>query len=222
VATRSLPELEPRSEASEELASLIEHRAGLDAQLVELDRRQREATAARDRASATLADLERQAAFGQEVTKSEREKAERELMQAKGVHAAPWQERREGLRAAVRDADRALSAFVADHFDKLRAEVEEDADAAAEAVTQAARSLVAAFHERQAVDQRVTSLAAMIGRTMRPGDVLRSRAGEAARAAERLLATGGERPPRLTVDPRRPRHSQAVAEAEPDAAPDAA
>jgi len=97
------------------------------------------------------------------------------------------------------------------------AELHEDAEAAAEAVNRACRAVEAAYYERQAVEQRVTTVAAMV-RVPRPGDVRRTKAEAVVRETNRLLAEGGEQAPTLTVDPRKPRHGETITETEQPAA----
>jgi len=213
------PTLAPRSEAGRELAALVAARQELDDRADELDVQQRQVSEEVARLSAELADLERRAAAGEQVTAAARSKAEEALVRARVQAAAPWAERREGVRAAAREADAALRTFVAEHLDELLAEAAEDAEDAAEAVNRACRLVESAFHARQAAEQRVTWLASLV-RIPRVGDVQATRAEAVVREANRLLAEGGETPPLLKIDPRRPRHATTIAETEqPDPAP---
>jgi ElaB/YqjD/DUF883 family membrane-anchored ribosome-binding protein len=186
---------------------LVAARQELDVRLRETEGKQRSANEDVARLSKELADLERAAAAGEQVGEQTRTKAERALTQARITAGEPWAERRAGVQQAIRDADRAIGDFAAGNLDELLAEQTEDADAAAEAVNQAAQALVTAAAERQAVEARIASLCALV-RTARPGDVMRSRARDAVREAQRLLAAGGERAPLAAVDPHRPRAGQ--------------
>jgi chromosome segregation ATPase len=200
------------SRAATELAALAAARAELDERADALDREQRQASENVARLSAALADLERRAAAGEQVISDEaRTKAERELTQARIAAGAPWAERRDGVRAAIRDADHATRTFVAEHLDELLAELADEADAAASAVDRACHALITAYRERQAVESRVTELCALV-RPPRPGDIVRTRSEALAREAERLLAQGGEAAPVPAVDPRQPRHGARIAE----------
>lgn len=198
---------QPRGEAAHALAALLATRAELEERLDALDREQRAATKRRDAASGALADLERKMILGSVVTDAQRTDAEDALARAKAENAAPWLERRAGVLAAIRDHDRELQTFVADHLDELLAEQAEDGEAAAEAVDRACQALVAAFRERQAVEQRVVGIAAMI-RIPRVEDVARTRAEAVVAEANRLLDAGGEAAPLLRVDPRAPREGE--------------
>jgi hypothetical protein len=55
-------------------------------------------------------------------------------------------------------------------------------------------------------------------RIPRPGDIQRTMAEDVRRAAADLLMAGGEQAPKLRVDPRKPRHPEAIAEAEAEVA----
>jgi chromosome segregation ATPase len=193
------------SSAATELAVLAATRAELDERADALDREQRQASENVARLSAALADLERRAAAGEQISDEARTKAERELTQARITAGEPWAERRDGVRAAIRDADHATRTFVAEHLDELLADLVDEAEAAATAVDRACHALITAYRERQAAESRVTELCAMV-RPPRPGDIVRTRSEALAREAERLLAQGGEAAPVPAVDPRQPRH----------------
>jgi hypothetical protein len=197
--------------AMRELEALSANRAELASKLGDLDQAQRRASEDVTRLSEQLADLERRAAAGEQVSDQARTKAERELTQARVAAAAPRAERQDGVRAAIRDADHAARTFVADHLDELLAALAEEAEASALAVDQACHALIAAYRERQAVESRVTALCAMI-RPARPGDIVRTRSEAVVREAGRLLSGGGEAAPLVAVDPRQPRHGAKIAE----------
>jgi hypothetical protein len=204
----------PRSEASTQLTALLAHGHALRDRVDEIDREQREANKRAATASDALAELERRALAGDDVS-AQRKKLEAELAKAKAKAAEPWAERRAGGQQAVRDHEQRVVLFVGEHFAELYGELAEDAEAAATRVDQAAHELIAAYHERQLIEGRVTMLAATI-RSPRPGDVERTRAEAVAAAASALLQGGGEQAPLLHVAPTTPRYGEPVAEAEPD------
>jgi hypothetical protein len=218
VAVRVQPELDaPRGEAAKELARLVNRRHELDDREAALDSEQRQANEDATRLSAELADLERANAAGEQVSEKTRREAEASLTKARILAAEPWAERRAGIQAAARDEEHAIQVFVAEHLDELVAELEEDADAAADAVNRACGAVESAYLERQLVEQRLTALVGMV-RIPRPGDISRTVAEDVRRAAADLLLAGGEQAPKLRVDPRKPRHPEAVAEVEEPAA----
>jgi hypothetical protein len=195
-----------RSQETVELAALRERAAKLEARVDEFEREQREAVQAAGVASQRLADVERRAGLGEKVSAATRRDAEHELMRARAAAAEPWAERIAGARAAARDARAAVQAFVGQNLEPLVAELEQDGERAAQAVDDAARALLAAYGERMAVEQQVWALISMV-RPSRPGDIERTRSESLVDEARRLLAGDGERPPRLLVDPRAPRHA---------------
>jgi hypothetical protein len=217
VTTRAQPELDaPRGEAAHELATLVARRHELDAREGELDQQQRAATAEVELMRTKLADLERADAAGEQVSSQARAKAERALTEARARAGGPWAEKRAGIHAAMREADQAVTSHVAENLDELLGELAEDAQAAAAETNRACARLIDAYAERARVEQRVTSLCAII-RHPRPGDIVYTRAAAVAREAERLLAEGGEAAPLPRVDPREPRHGEMIGEVDPDA-----
>jgi len=161
----------------------------------------RQATAEVVRLSEELADLERRAARGEQVSAKARTEAEQALTRARVRHGEPWAERLAGVQAAIRDADREMRVFVSEHLDALAAELAEDAEAAAETVNRACHSLGLAYSERMRVEQQTLALAAIVGITS-PGAVARTKAEAAVAAANTLLQGGGEAAPILVVRPR--------------------
>jgi hypothetical protein len=110
--TRQLLTLaDTRSPASEELRARVAARAELDERLDALERQQRQSSEEVARLSAELAQLEREAAGGKQVSAAQRTKAEQALTKARLRSGEPWSERYNGVHAAQRDADRALNAF---------------------------------------------------------------------------------------------------------------
>lgn len=204
----------PRSEVSTELAALVAQRDALRDRVDETDREQREANERAASTSAALAELERRALAGDDVG-GQRKKLETELAKAKAAAAEPWAERRAGRQAAVRDHEQQMRIFVGQNFAALYDELAEDAEAAATHVNNACNELLAAYHERQVIDGRVTNLAAMV-RQPQLGDVARTHAEAVAAAASALLQAGGEQAPLLRNDPRQPQQDEPPAEAEPE------
>jgi hypothetical protein len=74
-------------------------------------------------------------------------------------------------------------------------------------MTAAAHALVDAYSERERIAGQISAFASAVGR-VRPGDVSRSRCEELVHAASALLHAGGEEPPVLTRDPRKPRYGK--------------
>jgi hypothetical protein len=205
--------LKARGEAAKKLAALVASSASLDDREAELDQQERQAHDDARRLSAELAGLERSDAAGEEVSEKTRRDAEQALTKARVKAAEPWAERRAGIQAAARDQEHAILQFVAENLDELVAELEQDGEDAAEALNRACRAVETAYLERQLVEQRLTSVVGMV-RIPRPGDIQRTMAEGVRRAAGDLLMAGGEQAPKLRVDPRQPRHPEAIAEAE--------
>lgn len=145
------------------------------------------------------------------MTDSERTKLEQKLAAARARAQEPWPERRAGAEEAGRDADNAIGRFITENLDGLLGELQEEGEAAAAGVSAAANALIGAFHERMAVEARLTALCALI-RPARPGDIQPTHAEQLVREATTLLRAGGEPPPTLRVDPRQPRHGATLTE----------
>jgi chromosome segregation ATPase len=197
VAARPQPELDAaRGEAAKGLAALVAARHELDERLDVIDAEQRQATQDVERLSAELADLERRAAIGEKVSANTRTEAEQALASARLRNGEPWAERRAGVHAGIRDAERDVRAFVTEHLDELLAELYEDGEAAAESVNRACRSLEEAYLRRMTVDQQITAVSGLAAG--RPGDVSRtkgrgcSRGGACAAPRRRRGTTGAE------------------------------
>ena len=203
----------PRSEAHTELAALQAQGNALRDRVDDTDR-EREATERAEAASAALAQLERRALAGDELG-GQRKKLEAELAKAKAARDEPWAERRAGGKQAVRDNEQQMRIFVGQNFAALYDELAEDAEAAATRVDHACYELLAAYHERQIIDGRVTMLAAMV-RVPEVGAVARTQAEAVAAAATALLQAGGEQAPLLRDDPRQPQQDEPPAETEPE------
>ena len=207
----------PRSPLSEELAALVGQRDALRDRVDATDREQREANEDVARLSESLADLERRAAGGEKVSAKTRTEAEQALTSARLRQGEPWAERRGGGERAVRDHLQQMTIFVGQNFAALYDELAEDAEAVAARVDHACNELLAAYHERQIIDGRVTTLAAMV-RAPEVGAVARTQAEAVAAAASALLQAGGEQAPLLRddLDPRQPQQDEPPAEAEPE------
>lgn len=187
---------------------MVDRRIELTAAVDRLDVEQRSSTVAAQAAANALADLERRALGGEDVSATKRRTSEQELSRARARAAEPWAERAAGANAAVADVDQAIARLVTQRFDDLADGLRAQGDEAAQAVDDAAGALIAAYERREAIASRMNALSSMI-RPTRPGDVSASRADALAREAGRLLDGGGERPPDMR-DPRQPRHSAAA------------
>jgi hypothetical protein len=192
--------------ASQTLAELVEARHRARAAVDAIEAEQRTASEAAQAASERLTDLERRALGGEKVSAATRREAEEALAEARAKAAEPWGERIAGAQAALRDATARLQQASAQHLDELVEGLEQDGEAAASKVNEAAAALVAAHQERERVASEISMLCATAGARVRPGDVAYSRAEELARAAAALLDAGGEVPPALRRDPRQPVH----------------
>ena len=198
-------DFKPRGTAAIELAALTAARRELDAKLDALDAQQRSASEDVARFGADLADLERRALAGEQVSGKQRTAAENMLAAARAKSAEPWPERRAGIQRAIRDRDHAVQKHIAANFAELLAEVEEDGRAAADALTTAAAHLVDVAYERARCADRLDQLVASVQGRSRPGLVARSRAEALVDAARRLVERGGEQAPALPVDWRQAR-----------------
>jgi hypothetical protein len=115
----------------------------------------------------------------------------------------PFAERQRGLRLALADVDGKIQTFAADHYPELEAEIAAKAQAAAAKVDEALRGLVAAYHEREAVAQRMASLVhRATGRGTPYGLIPESRCVQVVAAATAVLDQGGEPAPVPVRDPR--------------------
>jgi hypothetical protein len=108
-------------------------------------------------------------------------------------------EKLQGMRAGLRDADGAISAFVRDNYAELRDAANEEALAAARRVDDALAELEAAHAERAAVSQRQAGLLRLAVYRQRPGTIPSERpeVEQAAQGARRATMLGGSRPPLL-------------------------
>lgn len=130
---------------------------------------------------------------------------------ARAQAGEPWGERAMGSRRALGDHDQVIAVFIGERFDELLEALHREADDAARRADLAAQELLAAFENREQVAARVGALTAAV-RVPRPGDIERSRMEPATNAARALMESGGERAPRLRIDPRRRRrHDRACA-----------
>jgi hypothetical protein len=210
------------SSVSTELATLRAQGANLDDRLQAVDTQQREATAARDAASAALVRLEQKAVTGDTVSAAERKKAEDTLSRAQIEAAAPWAERRAAVQAAIRDHERQLRAFASEHLSELYDDLAGAAQAAAEDVDHACRTIVEAVDRRMAVERDVFALIGLAGRLPDPNAVARTRTDALRQAVHALLQAGGEQAPLLRDDPRQVASVEPTVEAEPDREPEPA
>jgi hypothetical protein len=101
---------------------------------------------------------------------------------------------------------------VRDNLSELVLPLEEQGKLAAAKINDGAEMILAGLAEREAIAGQISALASMVG-WMQPGDVSRTAAEEAARAANALLGAGGETPPELLRDPRQPVQGEPLAAA---------
>jgi hypothetical protein len=178
----------------EELARLERRNAEARQRVEQLERDQRAAGQARQEARAALVEAERRGA-----APADRKKLEQTLADAEARASEPWPERIEGARAAARDLTGERRQLVAHNLLSLAEAVEADGGSAASAINEHCAGLIAAYHRRQELEQRLFTLASTV-RVTEPGDVSRSKADQLAKAAMALLQAGGETPPVLRRD----------------------
>jgi hypothetical protein len=164
-------------DASTGMAKLVEQRRRAGARVDELEK---EAGAARRRLEEAKEALVQAEAAG--APAAQRKKLEQEYADAKTQAEAPWAERVEGGRRAIRDAQRQIQIFAGENLTELVADLEEQGQVAAADVTEHAEALVAAYGRRERIASEISQLAALTG-AVRPGDVSRSRAEQCVRAA---------------------------------------
>jgi chromosome segregation ATPase len=192
--------------AADSYADLAGKRVAATRRVEELEAEQRAASQARAEARAALVEAERNG-----VRPAERAKLEKALAEAE-TKPHLLGARIEGARQAVRDAEVALAQHVRDNLSELVAPLETEGQAAAERINAGAEMIVAGLAEREAIAGKISALASMVG-WMQPGDVSRTAAEDAARAASALLGAGGETPPELLRDPRQPVQGEPLVEA---------
>jgi uncharacterized coiled-coil DUF342 family protein len=196
------PDAKPDTAAAT-LNGVIEQRDALVAQLRDSERAQRFGTDAVEQARQALTTVERRRLIG-EATEAETRKAEAALEKAKAASREPWGERIEATRMALRDVEREIGTLIGDRLEELLAGVDEEAEAVRERANAALEEVVSAYRAREAIAQRIDSLAATIRRP-RYGDIALSKLEPVVREASRVLEGGGEAKPALRSDPRLPR-----------------
>jgi hypothetical protein len=189
-----------RMNPGEELDRLRQREQDLADRVSEVDAEQRAAGEAVQVASAAVVDLETRAGLGEKVSEQDRAKAEDALLQARSKASAPWPERRQAALQAAAEGRRQTASHVEAHLDTLLDGLAEQGTQAAEAIDQAAETLLARIADRARVEQQVFGLLQLVG-SPRPGDVARSRCERLAAEAGKLLEQGGELPPVATVRP---------------------
>jgi hypothetical protein len=186
----------PRSPEANELNRLLTRRTELVSKIDELERRWRSSHQDAAEASSALEQLERRALTGTKVTDAQRKRGEDALAKARQQEQEPWGERIRAAEQAVRDADKVVRAYVADHLDALLVELTEDAERAAARVNQSASDFLVAVDHRRAAEERTAGLCALV-RPMQPNSILATRSDAARMEVARLINTGGEAPPIL-------------------------
>lgn len=212
--TASLKFAAPRSAEAHALNDMLDHRAELASAARDAENAPHVAAQETQRASAELAALERRRHNGDDVPEAELKAAEKALATARAKTGQPWTERAQGARAALRDADVEIGAYVRDNYDPLNGELSADAEAVKSRVDDALAEVVAAHAAREHVASRANALASVI-RPVRPGDVAWSKVEGVTREAEAVLLGGGEAAPATRHDPRVPRAGKAVGDFEP-------
>jgi hypothetical protein len=194
-----LSEIPAVSDASRQLATLLQRRREAAGAVAQTEAAQRRAREQLGEASDALSALEREAAVGDEPPPQERKRLEKQLQVAQARAGEAWAERIKGRRQATKATERAIVEHITHNLETLIAELEEDAHAASDALDEAARMLVARYEAREAVAGRLVAVVAAT-RPMKPNATYSSRAGEVVQAAQALLRVG-ERPPTLTFNP---------------------
>jgi hypothetical protein len=184
----------PRSPEANELNRLLTRRMELVAKVDELERRQRSSHHDAGEASRALEQLERRAFAGEKVTDAWRKRAEDALAKAQRLEREPWGERARAAQHAVRDADLAVRAHVAEHLDAILAELTQDAERAAAKVNERAADFLAAVDERRAAEERMAGLWSLV-RPTKPNSIVASRSDAARVEVGRLLDSGARQPP---------------------------
>jgi hypothetical protein len=199
------------TDATAELTMLRERQAQARARADGLEQEWRAAAAGAQEASTALAEGERHG-----LSASKRHGLEERLTSAKARAAEAWPERVEGAKAAVRDADREVRAFVTTHLAELVTDLEAEGRLATEEVNAAAADLIAAQAKREQIASALGAMVTLV-QAPAPGDVTYSAAEDAARAAAGLAAAGGEVAPALRRD--RPPWDQLLTGAEREQVP---
>lgn len=159
------------NDAASGLAQLDRQRAQAVERVEALEREQAAAALAVRTAAAELAEHERRGGRPAEL-----QKLEAALAEARAAVADPaLAVKIEGARARGGDLQVERQRFIAENLRELVDALERDGRAAADRLNAAAEALVAAFGERQRVDQAISQLASAVGR-VRAGDVARSHA----------------------------------------------
>jgi hypothetical protein len=104
----------------------------------------------------------------------------------------------------VRDAAHDVQVFAGQHFDALMAELDDRAQASAEAVDDALGAVADAYRQREMRANHVHRLVAVVAGRSRPDAVPPSRVERIANACHAVIDAGGETVPRLRRDPRQP------------------
>jgi chromosome segregation ATPase len=180
--------------ASEGLVELTARRNEAQGRVDQLEAEQRAATVEREEARGALIEAERSSA-----SPAVRKKLEQELVAAEARSGERWEERIEGARRAVRDADAEIRVYASANLSALIEEVEADGRAVVERINELAHELVAACAERSAVEAKLFATLALTGRQNSAGDVNRGRSDALASELAAFLRDGGEVAPQVRV-----------------------
>jgi hypothetical protein len=201
--------------AAEQLADLRARRAELQAAADDLNRRLTFASDNVLAASAAVAQAERERLGGGDAAAVG--VAEKRLTKAKQAATADVsRERLDGARAALRDADREIGTYVAEHYPELAAAHNEAAQRAAEAVDGALRAVLDAIREREQLVEAANALWRQVARP-RADLVARSRCvppvGNLQNEIEAVLSQGGEVAPTMPTSHLPPQAAELQTEA---------
>lgn len=162
-----------------------------------------------DQARAAVVDAERRLVLGDDRAAADLDAARLVLDAAEHDARPASPEQLAGARAAAREAVADVARFVADRFDDLTPTFDDEARRLADDMTATMNQLVDLFLQREQLAQRYANLAGHVT-LPEPGLVARTRCETVIRAAQAVLAAGGEAAPLLTRDPRVPRAGRAA------------
>ena len=128
----------PRSEAAARLVELAARRRELVSVIADSERAARFASEDRVQAEDALREAERArlSGRGDQATVTRAEKA---LARAKAEASEPWATRTDAAKLALRERDVEIAGFASEHYEPLRQELAEDAEAAAGGWTRRSR-----------------------------------------------------------------------------------
>lgn len=144
-------------------------------------------------AKTELGRVEADAAAG-DVTAKQRTQVECRVTAAQVKVAEPWEQRLDGAKAALRDADRDIQAFAADNIDELIAIAEDACEPHVARLNALAVELDQAIIEVSQASGGITQMLALAAITPRPNAVTRMHTDELRAALSRFTGAGGQPP----------------------------